>query len=126
MELIFKEEDAKRPLPNAYKVEHPALTQYNLSEIYKQRISEYIYEKKDGLNLLERYLKRGKVDSSCRYLSDLINFIWGSYCYKMGQMNYWWKTSPPPPLMAPVWLEEHLIPILSKWIDEQLSLSSSG
>ena len=117
---------AEQPLPNAYKVEHPAFTQQNLTEIYKHRISEYIYEKKDGLNLLERFLKRGPLDSSLKCLSNLLNYIWGSYCYKMGQTNYWWKTSPPPPLLAPVWLEEHLTPILCKWIDKQLALSSSG
>lgn len=121
MALTFKDEDAQRQLPNAFKVDYPALTQSNLIEIYKNKISEYIYEKKDGLNLLERYLKRGKVNSSCNYLSDLINFIWGSYSYRMGQTNYWWKMAPTPPLMAPVWLEEHLKPTLSKWINEQLA-----
>ena len=113
-------------LPNAYKVENPCLTQGDLKDIYKVRITEYIYKEKDGLNCLQRYLKREKVDSSTKFLSGLINFIWGSYVYEMSQKNYWWKTSPPPPLLAPVWLEEHLNPILSKWIDEQVALSSSG
>ena len=95
---------------------------YNL----KQKISEYIYEKNDGLSILERFIQRSPLDSSCKCLSDLLNYIWVSYCYEMGRTKYWWKTSPPPPLIAPVWLEEHLAPILSKWIDKQLALSSSG
>jgi len=113
-----------RELPNAYKVQHPVLSQDNLKEIYKQRITEYMYLEKDSLNCMQRYLKREKLDSSTKSLSDLINFVWASYVYYMGQTNYWWKTSPPPPLLAPVWLEEHLKPILSKWIDA--ALSSSG
>ena len=113
-----------RELPNAYKGEHPLLTQGNLKEIYKQRITEYMYTQKDGLNCLENYKQRGSLDSSIKCLSGLINFVWASYVYHMGQTNYWWKTSPPPPLLAPVWLEEHLKPILCKWIDA--ALSSSG
>ena len=123
MQVIQEDE---RPLPNAFKVDHPCLTQDNLKEIYKHRITEYMYVEKDGLNCMQRFLKREKIDSSTKCLSGLINFIWGSYAYQMGQVNYWWKTSPPPPLMAPMWLEEHLIPIVSKWIDEQMALSSSG
>ena len=119
-------QDSQDPLPNAYKGEYPCLTQNNLKDIYKQRITEYMYSKKEGLNCMQRYLKREKLDSSTKFLSGLINFIWGSYVYQMGQTNYWWSTSPPPPLMAPVWLEEHLQPVLSKWIDEQMALSSSG
>ena len=115
-----------RPLPNAYKSDHPSLTQENLKEIYKNRITEYMYNEKEGLNCMQRYLTREKLDSSTKFLSGLINFIWGSYAYDMGNINYWWKTSPPPPLMAPVWLEEHLTPILSKWIDKHMALSSSG
>ena len=122
----WQEDDAQQPLPNAYKVDHPSLTQDNLKNIYKHRIAEYIYREKGGLNCMQRYLKQAKLDSSTKFLSGLINFIWGSYAYEMGQINYWWKTSPPPPLLAPVWLEEHLKPILSKWIDEQMALSSSG
>ena len=118
------ENDSQNLLPNAYKADHPCLTQDDLKEIYKHRISEYIYREKGGLNCMQRYLKREKLDSSTKFLSGLINFIWGSYAYEMGQINYWWRTSPPPPLMAPVWLEEHLKPILSKWIDA--ALSSSG
>ena len=75
---------------------------------------------------MQRYLTREKLDSSTKFLSKLINFIWRSYAYDMGKINYWWKTSPPPPLIAPVWLEEHLQPILAEWIDEQMALSSSG
>jgi hypothetical protein len=111
-------------LPNAYKGEHPLLTQSNLKEIYKQRICEYMYIQKDDLNCMQRYAKLVPLDSSTKCLSAMINYIWGSYVYHMGQTNYWWKTSPPPPLLAPVWLEEYLKPILSKWIDA--ALSSSG
>ena len=120
------QEDSERLLPNAFKVDHPSLTQDNLKEIYKDRITEYMYVEKDGLNCMQRFLKREKIDSSTKFLSGLINFIWGSYVYQMGQVNYWWRTSPPPPLLAPLWLEEHLKPILCKWIDEQMALSSSG
>ena len=99
-----------------------------MADIYnlKQKINEYIYKKKDSLSILERFIQHSPLDSSCKCLSTLLNYIWRSYCYEMGQTKYWWKTSPPPPLMAPVWLEEHLTPILSKWIDTQLALSSSG
>jgi hypothetical protein len=95
-------------------------------EIYKQRITEYMYREKDGLNCLKRYLNQEKLDSSTQFLAGLITFIWRSYAYDMGQQHYWWKTTPPPPLLAPVWLEEHLKPLVSKWIDEHLALSSSG
>lgn len=102
------------------------LAQDTLKEVYKHRITEYMYIKKDGLNCLQRYLQQENIDSSTKFLSGLINFVWGSYAYDMGQKNYWWKTSPPPPVLAPVWLEEHLNPILCDWIDEQLASSSSG
>ena len=95
-------------------------------EIYKQRITEYMYKEKNGLNCLKQYLNQEKLDSSTQFLSGLITFIWRSYAYDMGQKHYWWKTNPPPPLLAPVWLEEHLTPLVSKWIDEHLALSSSG
>ena len=98
----------------------------NLKENYKKRIIEYMYTEKGGLNCMQTYLSREKLDSSTKFLSGLINFIWRSYANDMGKINHWWKTSPPPPLMAPVWLEEHLHPMMSKWIDEQMALSSSG
>ena len=98
----------------------------SLKEIYKKRITEYMYTEKGGLNCMQRYVTRENIDSSTKYLSELINFIWRSYAYDMGKINYWWKTSPPPPLIAPVWLEEHLHPIVAEWIDEQMALSSSG
>ena len=107
-------------LPSAY------LMQDTIKETYKNRITDYIYNEKDGLNCMQQFLKREKLDSSTKFLSNLINFIWVSYAYEMGKINHWWKTNPPPPLIAPVWLEEHLKPIVSKWIDEQMALSSSG
>ena len=98
----------------------------NLKENYKMRITEYMYTEKEGLNCMQRYVTRENLDSSTKCLSELINFIWRSYAYDMGKINYWWKTSPPPPRIAPVWLEEHLQPIVAEWIDEQMALSSSG
>lgn len=104
----------------------PNLPDNNTRKNYKNRITEYMYTEKGGLNCMQRYLTREKLDSSTKFLSELINFIWRSYAYDMGKINYWWKTSPPPPLIAPVWLEEHLQPIVAEWIDEQMALSSSG
>ena len=100
--------------------------QGNAREILKQGITEYMYREKDGLNCLKHYLNQEKIDSSTQFLSGLIHYIWRSYVYDMGQRYYWWKTNPPPPLLAPAWLEEHLNPLVSKWIDEHLALSSSG
>ena len=93
---------------------------------YKQDITEYMFREKDGVNCLKRYVNQEKLDSSTKFLSGLITFIWNSYTCDMGQVKHWWKTNPPPPLLAPVWIEEHLNPILCKWIDEHMALSSSG
>ena len=110
--------DEEVPPSSASKSDHAFLMQDTPKEIYKKRITEYIYNKKDGLNCMQRF--------SSKCLSNLINFIWQSYACDMGRINHWWNTNPPPPLIAPVWLEEHLKPIVSKLIDEQMALSSSG
>lgn len=98
----------------------------DMKGIYTERITKYLYKEKDGLNCLQQYSKQEKLNSSTKCLSDLIHFVWRSYVHEMGQIKHWWKTNPPPPLLAPIWLEEHLKPILCKWIDEQMALSSSG
>ena len=93
---------------------------------YKQDITEYMFREKDGVNCLKRYVNQEKLDSSTKFLSGLITFVWRSYTYDMSQVKHWWKTNPPSPLLPPVWIEEHLNPILCKWIDEHMALSSSG
>ena len=111
-------------LPNAYRTEHPCLTQANLQHIYKMRIEEYIFQ--DKSKLLEKYKLKGPAENTDEYIKLLMQYIWSGYCYMMGQKNFWWQTAPPPPMVTPEWLQEFLKPILSKWINEQLALSSSG
>ena len=63
----------------------PSLPDNSMKKIYKKRIAEYMYTEKGGLNCMQRYLTREKLDSSTKCLSELINFIWRSYAYDMGK-----------------------------------------
>jgi hypothetical protein len=111
--------DEQSLLPNMFKGTFPSLNQQTLIEMYKKEIQEYLYiiEKNKTNSVLERYiLREGPPQETDVYIKKLIDFIWGSYCYHMGQTNYYWSKSPPPPLFTPEWLSTHLKPILKQWI----------
>ena len=74
-------------------------TQEGLIEIYKSEIEIYMNKSRPQGSVLEIARLRNK---------DVIEFVWGSYCYHMGQTNYFWRHGPPPPSDAPEWLKEHL------------------
>lgn len=109
-------------LPNLYKSTIPNISQVELVEIYKGLIAEYI-EKKDarGKTLLDRHaeipnMAAIKLCNQEAYINNLYHYIWGSYCYMMGQTNYHFGHGPPPPFQPPEWLIQHLKPILERWL----------
>jgi hypothetical protein len=109
-------------LPNPYKSSIPYISQAELMEIYKGLIVEFI-EKKDarGNTLLDRHAEAPgtaalKVAGQEAYINHLNHYIWGSYCYMMGQTNFHFGHGPPPPLEPPDWLKLHLRPILERWV----------
>jgi len=101
-------------LPNPYKSTEPDISQYELMQLYKQLVVEYI-EKKDaqGKTLLDRC--KGTPGFT---LEKLYHYIWGGFCYMMGQKNFHFGHGPPPPSVPPEWLKEHLKPILMAWAAE--------
>jgi hypothetical protein len=74
-------------------------TQEELIEVYKVEIETYMNKPRIQGTVIEVAKKRN---------TDIIEFVWGSYCYHMGQTNYFWRHGPPPPSEAPDWLKEHL------------------
>lgn len=112
-------------LPNICKTDHPHISQGMLAEIYKPRITEFIYTPdKEGKNILDRYLLRETLDTTDKYITDLINYIWASYCYMMGRTNYHFAHCPPPPMYAQEWLIQHLKPSLEEWRESALISSA--
>jgi len=109
-------------LPNIYKATVSYISQESLAEIYKGLIVEYM-EKPDahGKTLLDRFALRDEAIAAAAigkelYINKLYYYIWGSYCYMMGQTNYHFGHGPPPPLEPPDWLKQHLKPILERWL----------
>ena len=74
-------------------------TQTDLIEIYKKAIETYMNTPRPQGTVVD-VAKDRKV--------DVVEFVWSSYCYHMGQTNYFWRHGPPPPTEAPSWLREHL------------------
>ena len=96
-------------LPNIFKAENPTITQAELIEVYKQRITEYISEKDTlGKTVADRYRER----PGPKNRKLMIDHIWASYCYMMGQTNFYWRSAPGLPLEAPEWLSNHLNPMV--------------
>jgi len=109
-------------LPNPYQSIIPYISQAELVEIYKGLIVEFI-EKKDAADktLLDRYTihpnaTAARAGGQEAYINHLNHYIWGSYCYMMGQTNFHFGHGPPPPLEPPDWLKQHLKPILERFI----------
>ena len=73
--------------------------QAELIEIYKMAIEEYMIAPRAQGSVLD--IAKSRKD-------DVVEFVWSSYCYHMGQTNYFWRHGPPPPSEAPEWLREHL------------------
>jgi hypothetical protein len=74
-------------------------TQAELIEMYKIAIEEYMNTPRPQGSVLDVAKTRN---------SSILDFVWSSYCYHMGQTNYFWRHGPPPPTEAPDWLREHL------------------